>query len=308
MIEENGEENMRYEVSFDYFNSEYRFAIFRNFIVNEWIDMKGKPRAYDEKIWALNCWITIHKETFEEVTPEELFKNPAANRRREKNLDSVPIVTKKSNNSNPIKICIDLTIDDEKTNISRHCRRKVLRQSIKEKKNKYTLDEKKNEAILKQQKKKAKNEFSKNTFSNKIPHLSRDKLKKKYEKERYKNRREEGQCFLYALRAISNGFSFDLYSNLFIDLNFNNQIDLANDLLMEHSGEKLISGGKFIGTLNQVRENNSGRFICSFLYKNLLHCEGIVDNCYSKEITKEILASEDEERSFSLYFLRNVKK
>lgn len=307
IIEEEDGISSRYEVSFDYFNTEYRFSIFRNFIVNEWKDAKGIPRDYESKIWALRTWINTHKEEFEPVTPEELFKSPAASRTRKKCNQKKQVLIEAKTNSNESRIFIDLTIEENIKPISRHNNRKELRKKINTSKRKILVEEGESESIIKMKMKKKNKEINANEEKGKRIHRSKEEVKKINSKERFKIKREEAQCFLYALRAITSGFSFDLFIDAFQKINFENQIKLANEHLERNGNERLIYGGKFIGTLNQVRENNGGKFLCAFLINNELHCEGICDHKYSMDITEDVKKSEDQERSFSLYFLKKIK-
>lgn len=261
---------------------------------------------YQSKIWALNQWILIHKETFEDVTPEELYSNPAASRTRNPQAKKISLLITKNNSNNENKICIDLTLDEDEKPVTRHFKRKIIRREIKNKKRKYYLEDEANKSKLKNTAGNTKKEMNSFKLSSKKVHRSKNELKKKSDNQRYKFRKEEGQCFLYALRAVAIGISFDLYGNIFQDLNFNSQIELANELLGSRTDEKLVYGGKFIGSLKQVKENNGGRFICAFLHNNQLHCEGISNHSYSQDITNDIIATEDEERSFSLYFVKKV--
>lgn len=307
IIEEQDGLSSRFEVGFDYFNSEFRFCIFRNFIVNEWCDLKGNPRDYNSKIWALKCWICIHKEQFEEVTPEELFNNPAAKRKtNSKTIKENPLVIKKKSISNNL-IFIDLTIEEDRSSKEKQVRRIQKRREIKDQKSKFCFDSDLNRRNLKEKTPKPQKQESYFKHSNKKVHRSKEELNKKSEKKRYNYSREENQCFLYALRQLSPRFSFDLYRETFRDLNFNEQVQLANVFLEKDLKEKLIFGGKSIATLKMVKENNRGKFLCAFLHENTLHCEAIIENQYSREMTKDIKDIENEEGTFSLYFLRKIE-
>lgn len=292
-----------YEVDYDWFNTVKKFCEFRLYIVTKLKTYYGRIMTKERKLIFLERWMDANKENFEMATAEELYNCPLASRKT--------VVSNKieKTNSIPILITIDLTLNDssEKKNnkpiLGCEKRRKKMRENIKKSCEIIMEGENNRSKCLskKQEIKKSKDDYFK--LTSKQYHKNVNEIEVKRNQMLYQDKIEGNQCFLMALRFISSAFPLDLFANVFVRKNIDDQIKLANFFLFQRSNQILKLKMTFYGCLERLRNDFAGRFIAVFILDLELHCEGIKDHSFSKKIEKKILDRKNENFNFTLYFL-----
>ena len=124
----------------------------------------------------------------------------------------------------------------------------------------------------------------------------------------YEKKKNENNCFLFALLGISDNFSIHNHAKYFKNHNLSTQIELANDVLIK-SGLKLKEKNISYQTLRSKIKTISGNSILIMYNSNLdIHAEAIIDNQFTEYSQDIIYDYIDESLTIMEMKIENIQK
>lgn len=291
-------------VNMRFFDTEDKFKKLRHFIkFNLKQEINGvKYKAsnfYQERL--MEYWIDANGHMFEPITARQAISCASSDRStRYKSNDKLSIVKEIKNNNEQI----DLTKENAKIEPRRIKLRKQRREYVKKIVMEIDNDgnnENDNNDINQPSNKNKDTFISRENLKNKK--TSKEEFRKINSKIKYEVNKELDNCFLYALRHISNAFPLDIFIDKFRGKNIDKQIAIANHFLLEEEGKILKRQCSYFGTLKSIKEMMKGKLILMFVVGDVYHVEGLVEGEYGKDIQKNILDMEDQEMLIEIFSL-----
>lgn len=238
----------------------------------------GMKKSERDKI--MKYWLNIYQKEYPDIKLKDLTKTGVSHRineiKSDLDFESIIIPTNKITIHN---------INSFSPIISFKCRNKLIsltetdfiNRLTDESKKLYNDKKKKNELNVSL----IKNSIENLKFSNTIKHRSKHKIRADKEKNRYLERKNTNNCFLFALNCISKNFTIRKNMKLFKGKDFIDQLFLANSILNKKENKTLLYAETVCSQLLDYVKSIEDTSIIVFSVSNkVFHCEAIENNSF----------------------------